>query len=322
MRRLVIASLLLPIALSAQAPQPAAPQTPSDLIDARKLDEARPLVQSMLAKDKNDANAMFLMGRILDAEGKNSDAVDWYEKAIKVDEKNSRYHLFLGNALGEEAQNASKLRQPFLARRVKKEFERAVELDGKSIDAREGLVGFYSQAPGFMGGDMDKAKAQAIEIGKMDKMRGHLQMGRLLLRTKDSTGAEKEYKAIITDYPDSSAGYFQMGAYYRGAGRYDESFAMYEHVLKAHPNEIAAHLTWAGTAAVSGKNLERGEREAKYYIANAKDPGNVNLSNAHWRLGMIYEKGGKKDAARAEYNEALKLWPQSQNARKSLDALK
>src|SRR6185503_1595694 len=144
------------------------------LIDQRKLDEARPQVQAMLAKDKNDANAMFLMGRIFEAEGKSGDAVDWYEKAVKRDETNARYHLGLGNALGTEAQNASKFRQPFLARRVKSEFERAVALDPKMIDAREGLVGFYSQAPGFMGGDMDKAKAQAVEIGKMDKLRGHL----------------------------------------------------------------------------------------------------------------------------------------------------
>jgi len=322
MRRSTLLAFLIPVALHAQAPQPVASPGAAELIDQRKLDEARPLVQAMLAKDKNDANAMFLMGRIFDAEGKTSDAVDWYEKAVKRDDTNARYHLNLGNALGTEAQNASKFRQPFLARRVKSEFERAVALDPKSIDAREGLVGFYSQAPGFMGGDMEKAKAQAVEIGKLDKMRGHLQMGRLLLRQKDSTAAEKEYKGIVTDYPDSSAGYFALGSYYRNAGRYDESFAMYEHVIKAHPTEVAAHLTWAGTAAVSGKNLERGEREARYYIANAKEPGNINLSNAHWRLGMIYEKGGKKDLARAEYNEALKLWPQSQNAKKSLDALK
>jgi Flp pilus assembly protein TadD len=37
---------------------------------------------------------------------------------------------------------------------------------------------------------------------------------------------------------------------------------------------------------------------------------------------MIYEKTNRKDQARAEYNEALKLWPQNENAKKSLEALK
>ena len=321
MRRIALLSLL-PAILFAQATQPITQPAVESLINERKLDEARPQIQAMLAKDKNDANAMFLMGRLLQAEGKNGDAVDWFEKAVDRDDKNSRYHLFLGNAIGEEAQNASKLRQPFMARRIKKEFERAVELDPKSVDARSGLVGFYSQAPGIMGGDMDKAKAQATEIGKLDVVQGHLQMARVLLRTKDSAGAEREYKAIITDKPDTSLGYFLLAGYYRGAGRFDESFALYETVMKAHPTEPAAHLGWGGTSAQSGKNLERGEREIKQYIASAKDPGNVNLSNAHWRLGMVYEKTNRKDLARTEYNEALKIWPQSQNAKRSLDALK
>jgi len=46
------------------------------------------------------------------------------------------------------------------------------------------------------------------------------------------------------------------------------------------------------------------------------------MSNAHWRLGQIYEKTGRKELAKAEYGEALKLNPQNQNAKKSLEALK
>src|SRR3954469_18644571 len=115
MRRLTLIAFAIPFAFSAQAQTGAPVPGVAELIDQRKLDEARPLVQAMLAKDKNDANALFLMGRIFDADGKNSEAVDWYEKALKREDTNSRYHLFLGNALGEEAQNASPFRQPFLA---------------------------------------------------------------------------------------------------------------------------------------------------------------------------------------------------------------
>jgi Flp pilus assembly protein TadD len=46
------------------------------------------------------------------------------------------------------------------------------------------------------------------------------------------------------------------------------------------------------------------------------------LAGAHHRLGMIYEQQGKKDQARAEYNKALAIDPNSENAKKSLAALK
>jgi Flp pilus assembly protein TadD len=47
----------------------------------------------------------------------------------------------------------------------------------------------------------------------------------------------------------------------------------------------------------------------------------TSQSAGHWRLGMIYEKAGKKDSARAEYQTAVSLNPKS-DAKKMLDALK
>jgi Flp pilus assembly protein TadD len=40
------------------------------------------------------------------------------------------------------------------------------------------------------------------------------------------------------------------------------------------------------------------------------------------RLGTTCEKTGRTDAARAEYAEALRLYPQHVDAKKALDALK
>src|SRR5262245_21128755 len=133
----------------------------------------------MLAANKEDPRAMFLMGRLAYAQGRSGDAVDWFEKALKRDDANAMYHTWLGNALGDEAQKANKLRQPFLARRVKSEFERAVALDSLLIEPREGLVGFYSMAPGFMGGSMDKAREQANAVARLNPIRGHQQLARV-----------------------------------------------------------------------------------------------------------------------------------------------
>ena len=319
MRRVALL-LALPLALLAQAPQP--PLTPEQLINARRFDEAKALIDPMLAKDRNDAHAMFLMGRMMYAQGNSGDAVDWFEKAVKRDEGNAMYHTWLGNALGDEAQKANRMRQPFLARRVKTEFERAVELDPKLVEPREGLVAFYSQAPGIMGGSMEKARQHAAEIVKLNPIRGRLQVARVAEREKDAATAEREYKALLTSFPDSAAGYYALGSFYRTQSRWEDAFATYEQLMKLKPDELPVHLSWAGTAVQSGTNLDRAERELKYYLENAKDAPRQNMSNAHWRLGQIYEKTARKDLARTEYNAALNINPQNQNAKKSLEGLK
>ena len=321
--RHVFLLLAIPLALRAQASQPQPARTGEQLFEARRLDDARAVFQQQLSRDKNNANAMYYLGRIEYAQGKSGEAVDWFEKALQRDEKNPTYHVSLGNALGDEAQKASKIRQPFLARRVKSEFERAVELDPTQIDAREGLVGFYSMAPGFMGGSMDKAREQANEIMKLNPARGHAQLANLAERDKDPAIAEREYKSIIVAQPDSALGYYALGAFYRRQKRWDESWATYDQLMKLKPGEINVHLTWGGTAAESGRNLERGEREVKFYLGNApKDAPAGNLSNAHWRLGQIYLQTNRKEPARSEFSEAIRLNPRNQNAKKALDSLK
>jgi tetratricopeptide (TPR) repeat protein len=318
--RLAVFLLAIPFAISAQAPLP--PSSPEQLIDARRFDEAKVAIQALLARDNNDPNALFYMGRLEYAQGNSGRAVDWFEKAVRRNDNSALYHTWLGNALGDEAQRANKLRQPFLARRVKSEYERAVALDPKSIDAREGLVSFYSIAPGFMGGSMDRAREQANEIVKLNPIRGTFQLARVAERSKDLAAAEAAYKSVITVAPDSAIGYYGLSGFYRNQSRWAEAFATYDQLMKLKPDEMPVHLTWAGTAAQSGTNLERGEREAKFYLEQAKDAPQANMSNAHWRLGQIYEKTWRRDLAKAEYAEALKLNPRNQNAKRSLESVK
>jgi len=311
----------LPLSLLAQSSATAV--TPEKLFELRRFDEARAAFEGILAKDKNDANALFYLGRIAEAQGKSGDAVDWYEKAVKRDDKNALYHFYLGSAVGTEAQKANKLRQPFLARRVKSEFERSVQLDPNLIDPRFGLVDFYSIAPGIMGGSMDKAREQAAEIGKLNAMRGHEANARIANRVKDTITVEKEWRAAITVAPDSARGYSGLATFYRGRGRYDEAAAVYDEWMKARPNDATPHANWGIVAVLAGKNLERAERELKYWFEHyPKDTPPAVVSGIHFRLAQLYEKQSRKDLARAEYEEAVKLNPDNQDAKKALAALK
>lgn len=274
----------------------------------RELEKARTAAQAQVARNPNDAAAHYCMGRVAQADGRSGEAVDWFEKAVRLDDRNAEYHLWLGNALGEEAQKANKLRQPFLARRVKTEFERAVSLDSANLDARHGLIQFYSVAPGIVGGSMEKAHEQAAAVVRLNALRGHVELAQLLEREKDVAGAEREYLAAVSAAPDSMFGYFALGSYYQRQKRWTDAFTTYDKVLARKPDDVVARVQIGRAAAVSGENLDLGERHLASVLASPpEDFPPITASGVHYRLGNIYERQGKTDRARAEYTEAVRL---------------
>ena len=293
------------------------------LVNDRKFSEARTEAQALLARLPDDDALLHCLGIISIDSDRPREAADFFERAIKLNDKSSAHHLWLGNSLGSLADSTSKFKLPFLARRIKAEFERASQLDPRSIEARNGLIQFYSQAPGVMGGSMDKAKEQAREIGKISPIRGRVAMGNILLGDKKVAEAEAEFVGGTKDSPDSASAWFALGSFYQSQERWAEAFSTYDRMLKQFPSEALVHFQIGRTAAISGQQLDRGETELKSWIASPpKDAATGTIAGAHHRLGMIYEKQGKKDLARAEYLKALAIDPSNKNAKKSLDALK
>ena len=266
----------------------------------------------------------YKIGRALMDSAKADGAVKQFEQAVKLDDKNADYHLWLGRAIGTVAQNASVLRQPFLARRVKSEFERTVELDPQNIGAREGLIVFYTQAPGVMGGSIAKAREQAEAIAKVSPMRGHFSRATIDANQKDATGVERELRAAAEENPDSLAAQTNFANFLANNQRGDEAFAPVERFLAKHPADLIAQFWIGRLAATTGKQLDRGEKalRALLEIPNIGTVPNQPLPvNIHFRLGDIAAKGGHKDVAKKEYEAAIALNPKFEAAKKALKAL-
>src|SRR3712207_458324 len=153
------------------------------------------------------AAACYYLGRIAVVEDRPEEAVRLLERAIKAAGDVADYHTWLGVALGLQARASGRFRQAMLASRAKGEFERAVQLDPRNVGAREGLVQFYSIAPGIAGGSMRRAREHAAAIGRVSAMRGYIATGTILEREKDVAGAEREYRAASAAAPDSAAPY-------------------------------------------------------------------------------------------------------------------
>ena len=306
----------------------------ASVASAQSIDRAKQLFENaqyaeakaeLLAVQKaNDKNpqAAYYLGRIAAIANESDDAIKHFERAVKLEEGNALYHAWLGNAIREVTPRASKIRMPFNARRMKKEWERAVALDPNQIDARYGLVQFYSMAPGVMGGDIAKAREQAAEIGKRSALRGAIARGVIAEVEKNKAAETAAYQEAISAAPDSSAGYFSLIYAYARDGRTTEAFATLDQYSTRKPQDRRALYEAGRIAGTTGQQLDRGETALKMFLATP--PADVlvtQIAGAHYWLGQIAEKRGAKDAARDHYRAALKINRHSQLSQRALDAL-
>ncbi|HEV8241254.1 MAG TPA: tetratricopeptide repeat protein [Thermoanaerobaculia bacterium] len=320
---MALAVLLLVTLLSAaSAAPPAGPLAPGiQAFEARRFEEARKFFAPYAAAHPKDAEAADYLGRTLLSLHQPDDAVDWLEKATQLAPRRSDYLVHLAQAYGRAAQEASMLRKPGLAKSAQQACLKAIEIDPGNLDAREFLVTFYLVAPGIMGGDDDKAREQADEIAKRDPVRGALAHANVAVDAKDFAGAEKILKEALAKHPNEPRLQLALGTFYQSQQRWDAAFELYETVLAADPNAWNAVYQIGRTAALSGKRLDRGVETLKRYVGHTPDAESPPLANAHYRLGMVYEKQGNKPAARAEYQAALKLDPKLDDAKEALKKL-
>lgn len=264
-------------------------------------------------------------GMRLMREGKPDKAEAQFEKAVAAEPNVGLYHLWLGNAVGQQAGSASKIKQPFMARRIRAEFEKAIELDPTLLDARDGLIQFYLQAPGFMGGSPAKALEQQREIAKRDVVRGHLSAATIAWHGRDTVATERALLAAVAAAPDSINTVIALAQRQAAWGRTSASFATLNGFLSRHPTDVAIRFQWGRLAAASGTELARGETMLRALLAEPDwvvERSRPSKAAVHYRLGMILEKSGKKPEAKASYEKAVTLDPQLRVAKDALAALK
>jgi len=303
MRRFAVLAVALTVfPLFAQVPQATA------LYDQGKYDEAKKLVASLA----NDFDAQLLLGKIALAQDDAEAAEKFFTHALELKPNNATAHLWLGNALGTQAQSANLFRQASLAGKTKDEFEKAVQLDPNLLDARFGLIDYYTMAPAIMGGSPEKAQQQAAEIKKRDVYQGHRAFARIYTRDKNLDLARKEWLDAVKEQPQSAKPHLALATFYTFNDKnYAGAWSEIEVAQKVEPALMQIQFRIGQVAAMSGQNFARGEEALKKYLTTKPTGNDPDLASTHYYLGMIYEKEGKKAEARQSYAAALKLNPRS-----------
>jgi tetratricopeptide (TPR) repeat protein len=291
------------------------------LFEAKKYPEAKNFFESYTKANQNDPTGAYYLGRLFLREGNYEKSIDWLNKAVHLDETNSDYHFWLGNAYGMKAQRAGLLKKASAAKNVKKHFEQAVELNPDNIDARMGLLQFYQMAPGIMGGSKDKAKEQAEAIKQRNPHQGHLAFGVIYMMNEEYALAEEQLQAAIAANPDNTQPHYSLGYLYARQKQFDKATELFEDLLKTHPDEVSSYFHLGRIVVMSGKNLDKGEAYLQKYLQIEPSDERPSFAFTHLLLGHIYKQKENKELAKSEYEKALELDPNFEQAKKALKNL-
>lgn len=325
MRRKLFASTILPAgllvaALAAVTPAQAALAQPAQAAVAQK----NPLAQIRAALQAGEADKALTLLQSLPqpgaAEAENLEcrvrysleqwdaAVSACEQAVRLDGQNSDDRLWLGRALGEKADRANFLSAYSLAKRVRSEFEEAVKLNPRNADALADLGDFYFEAPGAVGGGVDKAEALCGQLEKVDPARAHELRGRIAEGRKDPQTAEREYKQAIASGPHPALQWVTLASFYRRHQRLPEmESAVHSAVTSAERDKNASVAFFDGASVLSRANrdLPLAAKMLEDYLASPAKSEEAPAFLAYNRLATLKEKLG--DPAAAQQDRALAL---------------
>ena len=274
---------------------------------------------SLAAVSLSAQTALIEQGREAIRRGDSDAAITILEKAVAQSPDSADAHYALAGAYGSKVQEAGMFGAAKYASKLKDEFEKTVALNPKHVDAHYGLVQFYAGAPGLMGGSYDKAFEHAKEIKAVDPIVGHRAYAFVYSQQKKNDLAKKEYADAIRGHPDSPKAHSFYGQYLVNTEKdYTAAFGEFETAVKLDPAYMPAFYHLGRAAAQAGANLARGEEALKKYLAYTPKENEPPLANAHYQLGGIYEKAGRKAEAVQAYQAALKLNPSLKTASEAL----
>ncbi|MDF3056076.1 MAG: hypothetical protein K0R17_291 [Rariglobus sp.] len=264
-------------------------ETALALFEAKRVPEAREQLVAIVAREPKNVRALRTLGLCELKMRHREAAADTFAKAVELDPRN---HALLADYASASFQRATELGVSFraigFARRGRNALEQAVTLAPDIIGYREGLVQFYTRAPGFAGGSFDRAYAHIDEITKRDPARGAIIRANTLCADQ----------------------------------RYEEALAGCEAFLRDHPDHYLALYTLGRIVSETDRDPVRGETALRRCLELTPRVEEPDHAAVHYRLGLIAEKDKRPADARRSYQAALALEPAFSEATEALTRLK
>ncbi|HEY7499613.1 MAG TPA: tetratricopeptide repeat protein [Vicinamibacterales bacterium] len=333
-----------------------AQDSPRVLMQQNHWKRVRAIAQAKLKTSPDDPEANYLMSEVFMAWGDPNAALPYAEKSVKLAPENADYRWGLAQVVGEQAEGANVFRQIGLAKRFRSETQTVLKIDPKHVEAHFGMMIYYFKAPGIVGGDKKKAHEEAEAIGRIDRAKGYMAHVRLAQEEQQRDKLEGLYRKAIEADPTLIDAYLGLINILANSGNTAEVERYARHVQTLEPKRTNGYngLAWSlarqkrwsdldanladAEAAVpddfmpyyvaanallgSNEDLPRAERYFRKYLSQEREAGTPSHAVAHWRLGLVLERQGRKSEAVSAMETAVKMDSALEPARKDLKRLK
>jgi len=134
------------------------------------------------------------------------------------------------------------------------------------MEALSDLFEYYLEAPGFMGGGLDKAAGTAAQMASIDAAEGHWAQARLAERRKEFDTAEHHLELAARMAPQQPSRLIDLARFLAKQGRYRESDQSFRQAEKIAPNSPQLMYARADVYIEQGRNLETARKLLKRYL--------------------------------------------------------
>jgi len=291
--------------------------------EASDYSKAIKLLQAAAAKDPRNGDVELLLAKSYLELQERDAAIKSAEKAVGLDPQNSIYHEWLGRAYGDKADHAGWFSAISLAKKTRKEFETAVELDGKNFAARQALIEFDCSAPGLVGGGEEKALPQIKQLADLDAAEGHYASGNCRRQKKDFAAADEEFSKALENHPQSIELIYDIGDYAARRGQPERLIAVAQMGERLAANDPRGKFYRAAGLVLKNEKPGEAERLLREYLNKAPvRSGYPRPAMTHVWLGRLFENQGRVQDAENEFETALKLDPKNKMAQEALKKLR
>lgn len=239
------------------------------------LDRARDLYQRvdyqgalkvLLASRQDDPAALNLAGRCYFQLADFKKATEYFGKALAAQSDDSDAHLWLGRAWGRRAETSSPFTAPGYASKARQAFEKAAELNPKNVEALNDLFEYYLQAPGFLGGGVEKAQSVSRRIAELDAAEHSYAEAQLAEKRKEYQRAEQNLRRAVEQAPMQVGRLVDLAKFLSRQGKVQESEATFAKADKIAPHNPKVVFERAHTYVKQKRNLEVARQLLKEYL--------------------------------------------------------
>ena len=262
----------------------------SALDQARKLYNLTEFEQSLnVLRELPEKNAAVyeLMGRNYYGLADYKKATEALEKAVALDAANSETYLWLGRAYGRRAETSNPLSAPGHASKARQFFEKAAQLNPTNLEAQSDLFEYYLEAPGFLGGGLDKAAATAARMAKIDPAEGYWALAKLAEKRKEFDSAEAHLRRAIEVAPHQVGRFLDLARLLAKQGRYSEADQNLAKAAAIAPDSPRVIFAQADLYIRSNRNLDAARDLLKRYISLTLTPEDPPRSQAEKLLKKV-----------------------------------